>query len=260
MGLMEGNPDEIELGIVRDFFSALGDRVDLKLKTWGSKKAEDVRDETILMNYLFQNDKGFTIPELLNFLGQADLELFSMVNWWEWQLTDLFKDPDNLPAFLAMGLANLDLGEQLTLYELIHPNKRLLDFWCGRPYSAIKTESIKTTEDWRNIQVYLHPQLKTESFQQEVLSSSHLFPLNLKDYFPFLPQEIWLDRTLLTALFTPLLEQACSLHVLVQRWLAIRPVDPVTLSPTTEADAFMVISQAIMDQERLGIILLDQQL
>ena len=85
MGLMEGNPDEIELGIVRDFFSALGDRVDLKLKTWGSKKAEDVRDETILMNYLFQNDKGFTIPELLNFLGQADLELFSMVNWWEWQ-------------------------------------------------------------------------------------------------------------------------------------------------------------------------------
>lgn len=260
MGLMEGNPEEIELGIVREFFSALGDRVDLKLKTWGQQKPEEVKDETILMNYLFQNDKGFTIPELLNFLGQADLELFSMVNWWEWQLTDLFKDPDNLPAFLAMGLANLDLGEQLTLYELIHPNKRLLDFWCGRPYSAIKTESIKTTEDWRNIQVYLHPQLKTESFQQEVLSSSHLFPLNLKDYFPFLPQEIWLDRTLLTALFTPLLEQACSLHVLVQRWLAIRPVDPVTLSPTTEADAFMVISQAIMDQERLGIILLDQQL
>jgi hypothetical protein len=48
--------------------------------------------------------------------------------------------------------------------------------------------------------------------------------------------------------------------VLVQRWLAIRPVDPVTLSPTTEADAFMVISQAVMDQERLGIILLDQHL
>jgi SAM-dependent methyltransferase len=53
MGLMEGNPDQIELGIVRDFFSALDDKADLKLKTWGQQKPEDVRDETILMNYLF---------------------------------------------------------------------------------------------------------------------------------------------------------------------------------------------------------------
>lgn len=260
MGLMEGNPDEIELGIVRDFFTALKDTADLKLKTWGNQKSEEMRDETILMNYLFQNDKGFTIPQLLDFLKQSDLELFSMVNWWEWQLADLFKNPDNLPAFLAMGLADLDLGEQLTLYELIQPNKRLLDFWCSRPYSTIKTENIKTTEDWRNIQVYLHPQLKTESFQQEVLSSDHLFPLNLKNYFPFLSQEVWIDRTLSMALFAPLLEQNYSLLVLVQRWLLLRPVNPVTLSTTTEAEAFMVISQAIMDQERLGIILLDQQL
>jgi SAM-dependent methyltransferase len=260
LGLLEGNPCEVELEIVRDFFLALDDKADLKLKTWGYQKSEDIRDETILMNYLFQNDKGFTIPQLLDFLKQSDLELFSMVNWWEWQLTDLFKDPDNLPAFLAMGLADLDLGEQLTLNELIQPNKRLLDFWCSRPYSTIKTENIKTTEDWRNIQVYLHPQLKTESFQQEVLSSDHLFPLNLKNYFPFLSQEVWIDRTLSMALFAPLLEQNCSLLVLVQRWLLLRPVNPVTLSTTTEAEAFMVISQAIMDQERLGIILLDQQL
>ena len=60
------------------------------------------------------------------------------------------------------------------------------------------------------------------------------------------------------ALFVSLLEQACSLEFLVKRWLTIRPVDPVTLVPTSEADAFLAISQAVMDQERLGIILLDK--
>jgi 2-polyprenyl-3-methyl-5-hydroxy-6-metoxy-1,4-benzoquinol methylase len=186
MGLMEGNPDEIELDIVRDFFTALKDTADLKLKIWGNQQPEEVRDETILMNYLFQNDRGFTIPQLLGFLEQADLELFSMVNWWEWQLTDLFKDPENLPAFLAMGLADLDLAEQLALYDLINPNKRLLDFWCGHPDQSIMAVTVEQEADCLKTQVYLHPQLKTERFRQEVLAATRLFPVNLKVYFSFL--------------------------------------------------------------------------
>ena len=146
----------------------------------------------------------------------------------------------------------------MRVYDLINPNKRLLDFWCGHPDQSIMAVTVEQEADCLKTQVYLHPQLKTERFRQEVLAATRLFPVNLKVYFSFLHQEIWLDRILLMALFAPLLEQACSLEFLVKRWLTIRPVDPVTLAPTSEADAFLAISQAVMDQERLGIILLDK--
>lgn len=261
MGLMEGNPGEVEVGIVRDFFTALKDTTDLKIRTRGSKNPEKLPDEELLMNYLLQNDNGYTIPQLLEYLEQAGLSLMDMVDWREWQLTDLFNDPEDLPAFLAMGFADLALGEELSLYELIQPNKRLLDFWCGHPdpeeEDFVQTIDSKN-EDWRNIQVYLHPQLKTEEFKQEALSTDRAFPINLKNYVPYLVPDIWLDRILVNGLFAPLFEQSRSLDFLVDRWLKIQPVNPVTLMPTTETQAFVAMSEAVIDQEKLGVILLDR--
>jgi SAM-dependent methyltransferase len=261
MGLMEGNPGEVEMGIVRDFFTALKDTTDLKIRTRGSKNPEKLPDEELLMNYLLQNDNGYTIPQLLEYLEQAGLSLIDMVDWREWQLTDLFNDPEDLPAFLAMGFADLALGEELSLYELIQPNKRLLDFWCGHPdqkqddfIHTIKQED----ENWRNIQVYLHPQLKTDKFKQEALSTDRAFPINLKNHVPYLAPDIWLDRILVNGLFAPLFEQSRSLAFLVDRWLKIQPVNPVTLIPTTETEAFVAMSEAVMDQEKLGVILLNR--
>jgi SAM-dependent methyltransferase len=261
MGLMDSNPGEIEIGIVRDFFVTLKDTTDLKMRTRGKNNLQESEDEAILMNYLFQNDKGFTVPQLLEFLERAGLQLIDMVDWREWQLTDLFKEPDDLPAFLAMGFADLELGEQLSLYELIQPNKRLLDFWCGHPdpepdnfIHTIKQEN----EDWRKIEVYLHPQLKTDEFKQEAYSTERAFPINLKNYVPFLVPDVWLDRMLVNGLFTPLYEQSRSLAFLVDRWLKIQPVNPVTLMPTTETEAFVAVSEAVMDQEKLGVILLNR--
>jgi ubiquinone/menaquinone biosynthesis C-methylase UbiE len=260
MGLMDINPEEIEMGIVRDFFKALKDTTDLKLRTRGKHNPEESGDQVILMNYLFQNDKGFTMPQLLDFLERAGLDLIDMVDWREWQLTDLFKEPENLPAFLAMGFADLELGEQLCLYELIQPDKRLLDFWCGHP-DPEPDNFIHTIEqedkDWRNIQVYLHPQLKTDEFKQEACSTERAFPLNLKNHVPFLLPDVWLDRILVNGLFAPLFEQSRSLGFLVDRWLKIQPVNPVTLSPTSESEAFVAVSEAVIDQQRLGVFLLD---
>ena len=261
MGLMDSNPGEIEIGIVRDFFVALKDNTDLKMRTRGKNNPEEAEDEAILMNYLLYNDKGYTIPQLLRYLKEANLVLIDMVNWREWQLVDLFKEPDNLPAFLAMGFADLELGEQLSLYELIQPNKRLLDFWCGHPdteqHTFIQTVD-EQDENWRNIQVYLHPQLKTDEFKQEVCSTERAFPINLKNNVPYLVPDVWLDRILVNGLFAPLFEQSRPLGFLVDRWLKIQPVNPVTLIPTTENEAFVAISEAVMDQEKLGVILLDR--
>ena len=192
------------------------------------------------------------MPQLLDFLEKAGLDLIDMVDWREWQLADLFKEPDDLPAFLAMGFADL---------ALIQPNKRLLDFWCGhpKPESDNFIHSInKEDGNWRNIQVYLHPQLKTDEFKQEAYSTDRAFPINLKNYVPFLVPDVWLDRILVNGLFALLFNESRSLGFLVDRWLKIQPVNPVTLMPTTENEAFVAISQAVMDQETLGVILLDR--
>lgn len=51
MGLMDDNLEEMEFGIVRDFFIVLWDNVDLKVRVWGNNF--DKNDNyCLLSNYL----------------------------------------------------------------------------------------------------------------------------------------------------------------------------------------------------------------
>jgi hypothetical protein len=59
------------------------------------------------MNYLFQGDQGYTISDMFSALRAAELEFISMVNWRQWDLISLFKEPDNLPPFLSMSLPEI---------------------------------------------------------------------------------------------------------------------------------------------------------
>jgi hypothetical protein len=45
----------------------------------------------------------------------------------------------------------------------------------------------------------------------------------------------------------------------VERWQKLRPVHPVTLEPTTQAEAFEIVSAALMGLERYGYVLLERQ-
>jgi ubiquinone/menaquinone biosynthesis C-methylase UbiE len=159
MGLMDENPGKLEVGIVRDLMKSLKDNVQLKSQTWKTKHEHN--EEWFFMNYLFQRDKGFTIPELFQALQGADLEFVSMVNWRYWEPLDLFQDTDDLPAFLAMSLPELAIEKRLTLFELLHPVNRLLDFWCAHPAepSSFVPVSVWTRADWQKTTVHLHPQL-----------------------------------------------------------------------------------------------------
>lgn len=255
MGLMENNPGNTEMEFVQEFFTILKDGVDLKIRAWDSTMYPP--DKTsLLSNHLLMNDKGFTIPQLLNSLESAGLELISMVDWRKWDWRELFKDPDNLPAYLALGLESADMTEQLAFYELLEPNKRLLDFWCGHP----QTLSNKVTPDWQTIdlsmeRIYLHPCLKSEAFQQSVFNAQSLTPLNLGDFFNFLVKDAWLDRTLVSILFISLFTAPCFLGDLVDRWLQVQPVNPVTLEPWQREMVVQLLRSAVADQEALGILL-----
>ncbi|AIE76009.1 MULTISPECIES: class I SAM-dependent methyltransferase [unclassified Synechocystis] len=261
MGLMEDNPEETELGIAREFYAALGDGVNLKATTWSSSQARIDSDQWILMNHLFQNDKGYTLPELFDALAQSGLTLVDMVDWQKWDWHKLFKEPDNLPAYLAMGLENADREEQLCFYELVQPDKRLLDFWCGHAIASNKESSRNWTEKSpENLVVHLHPCVKNFApFRQAILDQEKLIPLNLSQCFPFIEQNSWLDRTLLTAFYAPLLNSPQTVESLVSRYLQIRPFYPADLTPVRPEDAKNLIMGMIAEQEEWGLIMIESQ-
>jgi len=169
MGMTDGNPEDLEVELVREMMKALKDNVRLKALTWNFKMETD--DERILMNYLLQGDKGYTIPEMFSIIRAAELEFISMVNWRQWKLSELFKEPDNLPAFLAMSLPEATVEEQLHLFELLNPAHRLLDFWCGHSNQAQPVVPIAdwTRIDWQAARVHLVPQLKTPEVKAELI-------------------------------------------------------------------------------------------
>lgn len=257
MGLMDENPEELEIELVRDTMKALKDKVELKARTWTSEY--ETNEQQILMNYLFQGDKGYTISEMFSALRRADLEFISMVNWRQWDLMALFKEPDNLPAFLAMSLPETTKEEQLHLCELLNPVNRLLDFWCGHPNQGQSFIPVAewTQSDWQKAKVHLVPQLKTPEVKAEVVKCiQQLKQFKISQYLAVGDDDISVENTTAACLL-PLWEDAQQINSLVERWQKLRPVHLVTLEPTTQESAWSVIIQSLSALERLGYVLLE---
>jgi ubiquinone/menaquinone biosynthesis C-methylase UbiE len=260
MGLMDGNPEDMEIDITIETMKALKNNVDLKAKTWHPKYEGEGKQEIILMNYLFQGDKGYTIPDLFAALRATDLEFISMVNWRQWKLMDLFKEPDNLPVFLAMSLPDISVEQQLHLFELLHPIHRLLDFWCGHPNQVQPFVPVDEWEpsDWLDAKIHLHPQLKTPAVKEEIVRCiTQLNPFEISKYLPVTGVQSLVDSAVAACLL-PLLESAQSIQMLVERWQKLRPMHPVTLEPTAESEAFEIVRQALTGLEANGYVLLER--
>ncbi|WP_392534992.1 class I SAM-dependent methyltransferase [Nostoc sp. C117] len=259
MGLMDDNPEDLEMEIVVETMKALKDNVELKARTWNSNKYEGENGkEGILMNYLFQGDKGYTISDMFMALKAADLEFISMVNWRQWDLINLFKDPDNLPAFLGMSLPEISIEEKLQLFELINPVHRLIDFWCGHPNQENFVQISEWTDsDWQRAKVYLHPQLKTQNFQEDLIAcitEFRIFPIS--NYLSLVEEFVGIDSSLALCLI-PLLEQPQPMKSLVERWKQFRPLDPISLKPTDEEQAFQMVQQLLLRLESFGYVMLE---
>lgn len=261
MGLMDGNPEDLEIEIVVETMQALKDGTNLKTTAWNSKYEGEDRKERILMNHLFQGDKGYTITDMFTALKASDLEFISMVNWRDWNLMSLFKEPDNLPAFLGMSLPGISVEEQLQLFELIHPMHRLLDFWCGHPDQGQPFVPVSewTDSDWLGVKVYLHPQLNIPQFQEDLITcvaEGKTFIIDKNS--PQAGGSLDLDSSKASCLI-PLLDEPQPIISLVERWKRVRPLDPVTLEPTDEAQAFQLVKQMFSMLESFGYIMLEQQ-
>ncbi|MBD2447597.1 class I SAM-dependent methyltransferase [Nostoc sp. FACHB-152] len=259
MGFLDDAPQQFEAELVRETMRALRDDVVLKQKVWDDTFEQS--PSLALINHLLQGDKGYTVKQMFTMLQAADLEFISMVEWRHWELIDLFKNRDDLPAFLAMSLPELSIEEQLHIFELLHPAHRLLDFWCGHPNQANLPERVAewTLRDWQSTKVHLHPQLRTEQIKQDLINciaQGRLWSVGNYINLP-LKGPVELDPTLAACLL-PLWEGEQPFDSLVQRWLVIKPINIVTLKPTSYEQACYQIQSLLSKLEVFLYVLLER--
>jgi SAM-dependent methyltransferase len=259
LGLMDSNPEDLEIEILKDVMDSLKGSVDLKRTTWGQGMQQDPK--RALMNHFIQGDKGVTIPEMFDLIEQSGLEFISMLNWRQWDLMELFQTPEDLPAFLAMSLPGLSVEEKHRFFELLHPVHRLFDFWCGHPNAAHPSIPVTewSLEDWTTATAYLHPQLLTSETKEKMLEAMTQFQaFQISQYLP-IPglSEAWIDSALLNCIL-PLWESSQSVASLTQRWHQLRPIDPITLQPIQSEDAWETVTQMLTTMVEFGYVLVER--
>jgi ubiquinone/menaquinone biosynthesis C-methylase UbiE len=256
MGLMESNPEETEIQIVKDTFAALRDDNLLKqLTDWKSIRESH---DSILANCLLVGDRGFSIPQVFALLRQAELEFFSMVEWRKWDIYRLFKDPNNLPVFWELSLPETSVEDQLAMVELLNSRNRLIDLWCGHPQmlNLSKPLSDWSQSDWLLSTIHLHPQLKTEAVCQTLeICVTQLHSFEMGHFLPDVGEPTFIDSTMAACLLVPLMQGFMKFSDLVERWLALYPLNPITAEPTTREAAQEMIYNAVRSLEAGGYLL-----
>lgn len=263
LGLLDES-SETAIEVVKDTLDSLQDSVKLKELFKGFEKQTNPNikqiKEWILVNYLIQGDKGYTVKELFDFLTIANLDFLCMVNWRQWNMTDLFKDPENLPFFWELGLENASEAEKLQLFELFHPIHRLLDFWAVQKNDVNNFVSpiYWTEKQWLSCQVHIHPVLAKEKIKedlQQAIAKRENFQISR--YIPLPSLKPVIIDSLLSACLLPLWECPQSFTNLVQRWLMLQPRNPENLELKTEAQAIQEIQELLTKLETFTYLLLE---
>lgn len=242
IGLMKPEISQSEaVQVVINTMKALRPDVVLKQHAWKPEYERPESDGSILANHLLVGDKGFTIPDVFDLLGAANLEFLSMVNWRHWQVPDLFKDSDDLPALWGMSLMAADPPAQLRMYELLHPVNRLMDFWCVRADANPPGIPVDAWDDeaWQGARVHLHPVLRAAPIREAAIAQIETSqPFELTRYIDLPAMGPVLLTALETACLLPLWEGPQTVTALAQRWHQIQPTDWATLEPLSENTAF----------------------
>jgi 2-polyprenyl-3-methyl-5-hydroxy-6-metoxy-1,4-benzoquinol methylase len=257
-GVTEDPDLKSQVAAVREVMAAIKPGVGLKNASWTKPFEED--DERVLANHLLQGDKGWIIPDFFAALRAANLEFVSMTDWRNWDLLDLFDSVEDLPISVAMTIAESPIEDQLHMYELLHPVKRLLDLWCAHPSTAHPYLPIAEWSDqqWQSARILLHPQVNTPEMKQELidcLNQSRMFEMS--KYIKLGEEFVTIDG-IMAGCILPLTNGSQTIQQLVARWQQLRPIHPVTLQPTEAAEAFELVKQLLLKLEQSGYVLMEQ--
>jgi ubiquinone/menaquinone biosynthesis C-methylase UbiE len=256
LGLMDDAPGEMEFSILREIMNSIDDQVMLKNLIWKS----NFDDTALSVNYLLQEDKGYTIREMFQIIEDSDLEFISMVNWNQWDPRDLYKDKNNPSEYLDMLLGFASSEEKLQIYELLHPVNRLLDFWCGHlgEINVVKSPEQWSNETWQNAKAYLHPKLKHPKIKAALEQALSLYaPFDIHEHLNInASQQISLYTTSCACLHL-LWDTPLTVMELAQKWLRIKPVNWFTEESITEELALSEVKHTLVEMESLMLVLLE---
>ncbi len=235
MGLMDENPDDVEVDIALQTIGGLRSTTQMRQELWNDVQDTSLVKETVLTNWLLQGDKGFTVPDMFAALEGADLDFISMTNWRQWNLLSLFEDPNDLPSYWAMSWDNLSIAQQLEVFELMHPVHRLLDFWCGKTEFSGEIYvplSEWSDEQWMRSEISLHPSLRISDFR-EVLSQSIAdrtsFKMNGLLNLGLDPElNLYLDAAWADVLWL-MIDRPCSVQDLLKRYIEVATKDNLSV-------------------------------
>jgi 2-polyprenyl-3-methyl-5-hydroxy-6-metoxy-1,4-benzoquinol methylase len=266
VGLMDESPKDLEYETVVETMKALKHTAKLKVETWGADcENQELNTSIISMNHLFVGDTGYTIPEMFQFIEQADLEFLSMVDWRHWDVYELFQSPDDLPLFWGMNLSNASIQEKLHLFELINPIHRLNDFWCthGNQQAGVSVDEWEDKE-WRNATVHLHPHLIKSALTRNDLVKADLIkciengePFEISQRIPKPALSPVRVDTMIAACLLLLWQSPQPITELVKHYRKISPVNPITLEPLDEETAFERVKQWLNRLDAFFYVLLE---
>jgi 2-polyprenyl-3-methyl-5-hydroxy-6-metoxy-1,4-benzoquinol methylase len=259
VGLMTSDSQEEEISSLREIMKNL--RPGVWAKNTGWKQDFETNDQAILANHLLRGDKGWTIPDFFSALNESNLDFISMVQWKSWDLINLFSDISELPIEIGMQMASSSKEEQLHMYELLNPSiHRLLDIWFGHPdqSSNIHPPEDWSDEDWNKSRIYLHPQLLNEEFRDDLtdcVTQNKLF--NFSNHLAHHDGMVTVDSLAASCLMS-LLDGPQSFEALSQRWLRLRPLNPITMEPSTQEEVRSLLGGQLEELESLGYLLLEK--
>lgn len=261
LGLMDDVPGKTECDIVREIADSLQDAVVMRSQAWLSTNQERrSSDEFVYVNHLLQGDCGFAIPQMFEMLNASNLEFINMVNWKHWDLYNLFCDKQNIPTCFDAILSSDSKELKHTVYELLNPIYRLLDFWCGHPGEKKSYVSVDNWDDasWSQAKVFLNPLLKIDGFKSALDSAiANFIPFKITDFF----SRTSIVQIILSAQSAICLrlvwDQPITFDQLVKQWLRIKPLNILTLEPMTEAEAFIEIKQTLIEMEAHMFVMLE---
>ena len=258
IGLMDLDSQEQELSMLREIMRNLKPEVFAKRAGWAPHF--ETNDQSVLSNHLLRGDKGWSILEFFDALDQTSLEFISMVNWPSWDLLTLFSDITELPIEVGLKLASASPREQLHMYELLNPiTHRLLDLWCGAADGGLTSKPVDSWSQavWRSAKACFHPQLLTDSFKTALIEAvTQNNPFDFDIHLSGYGGNTRVD-SLFVASLLPMLEGAQTVETLLQRWLQLRPINPLTLAPSCEDEAFCSVQTQLQQLQELGYILLE---
>ncbi|HEY9702996.1 MAG TPA: class I SAM-dependent methyltransferase [Allocoleopsis sp.] len=251
IGLFAQAPGAKETRLLTEMMESLKDDIFIKAQTWNIKEESQRTPGWMVLNHLMQGDKGHTIPEVFTLLNNAGLEFISMVNHRQWQLTNVFKNSQEIPEFLRLSILEMSEPEQLHLLELFHPVHRLLDFWCGLPPTEKPDFKLRewSLELWQNKQIHLHPQLKTPTLKARWIDSiNHRQSLNLSQELTLVDGMVNIDIPMVDCLFS-LWQNKQSIRELAEIWQQLEPMNLI--------DSMMILKETMIVLENWGYVLID---